>query len=333
MLIFLTSYVYALPNPAAVYCSEMGYEYKIVETALGQKGICVMPNKERCEEWSFLRGECGKEFSYCSKHGYELKSKNGMAFCIVPENDETGKKIMKEVPVNELLDLTKSSKCLYAENRARESFKEKFFEESKEDTRLLTNKEIPIKTYNASDFPYWDWRNPPNGTRYSKYNFTFFDEIHGWLTSVKDQEACGSCWAFSTIASLEAKHEINQNNSRLNPDLSEQHEVSCDRTFYPPPDNDTCNIGCSGGFMDLALYYIKNYGNVDENCFPYTANNSSCSNRCPDYESRRWNITNYSVLWPSNLTNDQVKQLLIDNGPLIVAIGFGNSERCNAGFY
>ncbi|MEM2369249.1 MAG: DUF333 domain-containing protein, partial [Candidatus Pacearchaeota archaeon] len=84
MLIFLTSYVYALPNPAAVYCSEMGYEYKIVETALGQKGICVMPNKERCEEWSFLRGECGKEFSYCSKHGYELKSKNGMAFCIVP---------------------------------------------------------------------------------------------------------------------------------------------------------------------------------------------------------------------------------------------------------
>ena len=48
-----------LPNPASVYCVELGYELRIVD-ADGQVGICVFPDGTQCEEWSFFEGECGQ---------------------------------------------------------------------------------------------------------------------------------------------------------------------------------------------------------------------------------------------------------------------------------
>ena len=53
LVIFLGS-VYAIPNPAPVYCEEMGY------TSDGEN--CVFGDGERCEEWAFYRGECGSEY-------------------------------------------------------------------------------------------------------------------------------------------------------------------------------------------------------------------------------------------------------------------------------
>lgn len=64
---------FATPNPAAVYCKELGYEYKIVDTDQGQKGVCIFPDKE-CEEWDFFTGGCGKEYSYCVKKGYDIET-------------------------------------------------------------------------------------------------------------------------------------------------------------------------------------------------------------------------------------------------------------------
>ena len=45
-------------NPAAVYCDEMGYEYKVEKTDDGEKGICVLPDGSECDAWAFYRGEC-----------------------------------------------------------------------------------------------------------------------------------------------------------------------------------------------------------------------------------------------------------------------------------
>ena len=50
----------SLPNPASVYCVELGYELRIVDEADGQVGICVFPDGTQCEEWSFFEGECGQ---------------------------------------------------------------------------------------------------------------------------------------------------------------------------------------------------------------------------------------------------------------------------------
>ncbi|HJX61658.1 MAG TPA: DUF333 domain-containing protein, partial [Dehalococcoidia bacterium] len=52
-----------LPNPAAVYCVELGYEWSIVETPEGQAGVCVFPDDTQCDEWSFFEGECGQSWA------------------------------------------------------------------------------------------------------------------------------------------------------------------------------------------------------------------------------------------------------------------------------
>ncbi|MDK2794811.1 MAG: hypothetical protein PWQ58_10 [Archaeoglobaceae archaeon] len=51
-----------LANPAAIYCAEMGYEYRIETSKEGQIGFCVFPDRTECEEWSFFRGECGEKW-------------------------------------------------------------------------------------------------------------------------------------------------------------------------------------------------------------------------------------------------------------------------------
>ncbi|MFH1311477.1 MAG: DUF333 domain-containing protein [Nanoarchaeota archaeon] len=50
-----------IPNPAAVYCTEQGYNYEIRENPDGsQYGICIFPDGSECEEWAFYSGECEK---------------------------------------------------------------------------------------------------------------------------------------------------------------------------------------------------------------------------------------------------------------------------------
>ena len=64
----------ALKNPSLVYCKKMGYEFTVKETVVGEMGICKFSETESCPAWDFLTGNCGKEYSYCKKEGYELKT-------------------------------------------------------------------------------------------------------------------------------------------------------------------------------------------------------------------------------------------------------------------
>jgi len=52
-----------LPNPASVYCTDLGYRLQIVDEAEGQVGVCVFPDDTQCEEWSFFEGECGQDWA------------------------------------------------------------------------------------------------------------------------------------------------------------------------------------------------------------------------------------------------------------------------------
>ena len=100
-----------MANPAAMYCTDLGYELQTTtdETG-GQRGICIMPDQTECEEWDFLAGKCGQEFSYCAKHGYQTRvakdSKNGYsleyAVCVDHSGNDVGS-------VTQLDDLFKKS--------------------------------------------------------------------------------------------------------------------------------------------------------------------------------------------------------------------------------
>jgi putative hemolysin len=49
-----------MPNPASVYCEQNGNTLEIHTAADGsQSGVCVFPDGNTCDEWAYVRGECG----------------------------------------------------------------------------------------------------------------------------------------------------------------------------------------------------------------------------------------------------------------------------------
>ena len=126
--------------------------------------------------------------------------------------------------------------------------------------------DVPSVRYQKSSYvPDFDWRTRHSATvKGSPY---FQNEITGWITPVKDQKSCGSCWAFSAIGAMEAVAKLHKNTT-YNFDLSEQELVSCS------------NAGsCNGGWAASALDYISRKWIQDEMSFPYKAQDRPCSEK------------------------------------------------------
>ena len=149
----------------------------------------------------------------------------------------------------------------------------------------------------------------------------------GYASSIKDQGQCGDCWAFSTIAGLEAAvlkesgaPQISVTSSSVtpsgsSPDLSEQHLCSCNASGW----------SCNGGFfaydmLDPSQSGSGHYpGAIPESCFPYTASDSNCS-FCsdPTYTPvENWAYVGTSSSVPSI---DAIKQAIYTYGSVSAAV-------------
>merc|ERR1712121_25021 len=86
----------------------------------------------------------------------------------------------------------------------------------------------------------------------------------GYVTPVKNQGQCGSCWAFSAVVTMEGAHY--KKAGKL-VSLSEQNLVDCVGKDH----------GCNGGLpFDAIRYVIHNHGIDTEESYKYTASEGQC---------------------------------------------------------
>lgn len=91
-------------------------------------------------------------------------------------------------------------------------------------------------------------------------------KIGHYVSGVKQQGNCGSCWTFSTTGCLES---VNAIATKRLIHLSEQQLVDCAQAFD--------NHGCKGGLPSHAFEYIKyNGGLMMEHDYRYTAKQGTC---------------------------------------------------------
>jgi len=84
---------------------------------------------------------------------------------------------------------------------------------------------------------------------------------HGYVTGVKNQGRCGSCYSFSATGALEGQW-FKKKGKLLS--MSEQQLVDCSGRFG--------NHGCRGGWYHACWNYIKSAGGIEgENDYRYTA--------------------------------------------------------------
>lgn len=131
----------------------------------------------------------------------------------------------------------------------------------------------------------------------------------GGCTPIKNQKACGSCWAFGTVAPLECNILIKD---REQVDLSEQWLVSCN----------TDGWGCNGGWWAHEYHQWKmdrfnGTGAVLEKEFPYEAENLACNG--PYHHSYQIDSWHY-IGWSHGVApTEAIKQAIMMYGPVSVA--------------
>jgi inhibitor of cysteine peptidase len=133
-------------------------------------------------------------------------------------------------------------------------------------------------------------------------------------TPVKDQGACGSCWAFATVGVLE-NIRYRADPSEV-PDLSEQYLVSCNVEKNP-------RWGCDGGYVAFDYFIDRKMtppeteaGAVHEADFPYLESDSSCGAAPHPHHERitHWGWVSSGVTTSSPIA--LVQQAILDHGPV-----------------
>jgi cathepsin B len=137
-----------------------------------------------------------------------------------------------------------------------------------------------------------------------------FDSRTNWpglIHPIRDQQRCGSCWAFSASEVLSDRVAIAT--GKASAVLSAEDMVACDKK----------DMGCQGGSLPNAWSYLTNTGIVTDTCMPYAAGGGtvpSCPSKCVDSESfsRQKATGGYAITGVPNMQKE-----IMTHGPIQVA--------------
>ncbi|KAM7295460.1 cathepsin B-like [Ixodes scapularis] len=165
-----------------------------------------------------------------------------------------------------------------------------------------------------------------------------FDARQKWancksIDLVRDQSACGSCWAFGAVEAMSDRVCIHSN-GRVQVDISAEDLMDC---------CDKCGSGCSGGVSAAAWQYWKDAGlvsgglyNTTDGCKPYslapcehssqgslpecvgTLPTPKCKRQCREGYERSYDDDKYFAknVYSINGSEKQIRTEIFRNGPV-----------------
>lgn len=137
-------------------------------------------------------------------------------------------------------------------------------------------------------------------------------------SNIIDQSDCGSCWAATTAATLEAHYEIHHGATRT---FSVQEIVSC----TPNPRQCGGKGGCDGATVELGMDLVLKNGLGTEESLPYQASNDvPCPNRpslqveSDIHRGRSLGLVGWQTL-PKN-QGDPLARAVAELGPVAISV-------------
>jgi len=141
-------------------------------------------------------------------------------------------------------------------------------------------------------------------------NFNYKTKWPKCFHPIRDQQRCGSCWAFAASEVLSDRMCI-ASDAKVNVVMSPQELVSCDTTDF----------GCQGGYVDKSWDYIRDKGIVSDECLPYTSGDGqsgTChisSKKCQKGEFKKYKVKSHQQYE----TISDAKETIFNEGPIEAA--------------
>ncbi|MEK7358158.1 MAG: C1 family peptidase [Bdellovibrionota bacterium] len=178
----------------------------------------------------------------------------------------------------------------------------------------LTDKE---KADHLGAAPLWEGAATPTGTDSSMTSASTAPATFDWrnmngvnyVTPIKNQGSCGSCWVFAPTAALESQVAIAQGGVQKN--ASEQVGLSC-----------SGGGSCSGGYASTMSSYMISTGLPDESYFPYTGANTACSSAATGWQNYTYKPSSKVSVATNNIA--ALETAISTYGPVVVRLAIFN---------
>lgn len=142
----------------------------------------------------------------------------------------------------------------------------------------------------------------------------------GYVAPAEYQGACGSCYAFATVALVESYYAIKNNLTNKVVKLSEQQIVDCSKSFG--------NHGCLGGLFENTFDYLISSGLEREAIYPYKTQEGKCQFKKSAALAK---ISGYRRLGDDEVL---IRDTVARTGPVAIAIqACGSLENYMGGIY